>query len=70
MLLPSTIDLTPEGKIKKRTHIGEEGYYENAKYSLQINIEENNVFISYYGDDDNYLEDERILELIETEDFK
>ena len=64
MRLPITFDLTPKGKIVERKHIGEEGYAENIQYTMQLNIEEDGVYISYYGEDDEYLDDDRINELI------
>ena len=65
MKLPITFDLTPQDKIVDRKYPGEKGYAENVQYTLQLNIEQHGVFISYYGEDDTYLEEERINELIE-----
>ena len=64
MRLPITFDLTPKGKIVERKHIGEEGYAENIQYTLQLNVQEDGVYISYYGEDDEYLDEDRIDELI------
>lgn len=64
MRLPITFDLTPKGKIVERKHIGEEGYAENMQYTLQLNVQEDGVYISYYGEDDEYLDEDRIDELI------
>ena len=64
MKLPLTFDLTPKGKIVERKHIGENGYVENIQYTLQFNIEENGVYISYYGEDDTFIDENRIDEII------
>tara|TARA_R100001530_G_C4200411_1_gene124606 strand:+ start:79 stop:285 length:207 start_codon:yes stop_codon:yes gene_type:complete len=65
MKLPITFDLTPEDKIVDRKHPGEKGYAENVQYTLQFNIQEDGVYISYYGEDDTYLDEDKMHELIE-----
>tara|TARA_R100000742_G_C4242332_1_gene61816 strand:- start:123 stop:329 length:207 start_codon:yes stop_codon:yes gene_type:complete len=64
MKLPRTFDLTPKGKIVKRKHIGEYGYADNIQYTLQFNVQEDGVYISYYGEDDTYIDEDRIGEII------
>tara|TARA_R110001583_G_scaffold127307_1_gene278915 strand:+ start:412 stop:618 length:207 start_codon:yes stop_codon:yes gene_type:complete len=64
MNLPISFDLTPKGKIVERKHIGESGYAENIQYNLQFNVREIGVMISYYGENDEYFDYERIDELI------
>tara|TARA_Y100000385_G_C12816409_1_gene518400 strand:+ start:150 stop:362 length:213 start_codon:yes stop_codon:yes gene_type:complete len=64
MKLPISFDLTPQGKIVERKHIGESGYAENIQYNLQFNVREIGVMISYYGEDDTYFDEDRIDELI------
>ena len=64
MRLPITFDLTPKGKIVEKKHIGEKGYAENIQYTLQFNVQENGIYVSYYGQDDTYFDDDRISELI------
>ena len=64
MRLPITFDLTPKGKIVERKHIGEYGYADNIQYTLQFNVQEDGVYISYYGEDDTYFDEDRIEELI------
>ena len=64
MKLPRTFDLTPKGKIVKRKHIGESGYADNIQYTLQFNVLEDGVYISYYGEDDTYIDEDRIDEII------
>ena len=64
MNLPITFDLTPKGEIVERKEIGEEGYAENIQYNLQFNVNENGVNISYYGENDEYFDEDRIDELI------
>ena len=64
MRLPITFDLTPKGKIVERKHIGEYGYADNIQYNLQFNVQEDGVYISYYGEDDTYFDEDRIDELI------
>ena len=64
MKLPLTFDLTSKGKIVERKHIGEKGYIENIQYTLQFNIEEDGVYISYYGEDDTFIDENRIDEII------
>ena len=64
MRLPITFDLTPKGEIVERREIGEEGYADNIQYNLQFNVQQNGVYISYYGEDDTYFDEDRIDELI------
>jgi len=64
MKLPITFDLTPKGKIVKRKNIGESGYADNIQYTLQFNVQEDGVYISYYGEDDTYIDEDRISEII------
>ena len=64
MRLPITFDLTPKGKIVERKHIGEEGYAENIQYTLQFHFQEDGVYISYYGEDDTFIDEDRINEII------
>ena len=66
MNLPNLIDLTPEGKLVTRANIGEEGYAENIEYNLTISVSNNITFIEYYGEDDTYLEEEQIQEIIKS----
>ena len=63
MKLPIRFDLTKRGKIVKPKSIGEEGYIENVEYTLQFNVQEDGVYVSYYGDDDTYFDEDRIQEL-------
>jgi len=64
MNLPITFDLTPKGEIVERKEIGEYGYADNIQYNLQFNVNENGVNISYYGENDEYFDEDRIDELI------
>ena len=64
MKLPLTFDLTPKGKIVERKNVGENGYAENIQYTLQFNVQEDGVYISYYGEDDTYIDEDRIDEII------
>tara|TARA_R100000655_G_scaffold85360_1_gene125154 strand:- start:316 stop:522 length:207 start_codon:yes stop_codon:yes gene_type:complete len=64
MRLPITFDLTPKGKIVDRKYPGEKGYAENVQYTLQFNIQEDGVYISYYGNDDTYFDEDKIHKLI------
>ena len=64
MKLPLTFDLTPKGKIVERKHIGENGYADNIQYTLQFNVEGDGVYISYYGEDDTFIDENRIDEII------
>ena len=64
MKLPISFDLTPQGKIVERKHIGEAGYAENIQYNLQFEVRETGVIINYYGEDDTYFNYDRIDELI------
>ena len=64
MRLPITFDLTPKGKIVEKKHKGENGYAENIQYTLQFNVQENGVHVSYYGEDDTYFDEDRLDELI------
>ena len=64
MNLPISFDLTPKGEIVERKEIGEYGYADNIQYNLQFNVNENGVNISYYGENDTYLDEDRITELI------
>ncbi len=64
MKLPITFDLTPKGKIVERKEIGENGYADNIQYNLQFNIQNDGVYISYYGEDDTYFDEDRLDELI------
>jgi len=63
MKLPIRFDLTKRGKIVKPKEYGEEGYIENVEYTLQFNVQEDGVYVSYYGDDDTYFDEDRIQEL-------
>ena len=51
-------------KIVKRKNIGESGYADNIQYTLQFNVQEDGVYISYYGENDTYIDEERIDEII------
>ena len=64
MKLPIKFDLTPKGKIVEKKEIGEEGYADNIQYNLQFNIQNDGVYISYYGEDDTYFDEDRLDELI------
>jgi len=64
MRLPITFDLTPKGEIVEKKEIGEDGYAENIQYNLQCNIQNDGVYISYYGENDTYFDEDRINELI------
>ena len=64
MRLPITFDLTPKGEIVERKQLGEAGYSENIQYTLQFNVQESGVCISYYGENDEYFDEDRIDELI------
>jgi hypothetical protein len=64
MNLPITFDLTPKGEIVERKQLGEVGYSENIQYTLQFNVQESGVCISYYGENDEYFDDDRIDEII------
>ncbi len=64
MKLPITFDLTPKGEIVERKEIGENGYADNIQYNLQFNIQNDGVYISYYGEDDTYFDEDRLDELI------
>ena len=64
MNLPISFDLTPKGEIVERKEMGEYGYADNIQYNLQFNVNENGVNISYYGENDTYLDEDRITELI------
>ena len=64
MKLPITFDLTPKCKIVERKEIGENGYADNIQYNLQFNIQNDGVYISYYGEDDTYFDEDRLDELI------
>ena len=66
MNLPNLIDLTPEGKLVERANIGEEGYAENVEYHLIISVSNYITHIEYYGEDDTYLEEEQIQEIIKS----
>ena len=64
MNLPISFDLTPKGEIVERKEIGQYGYADNIQYNLQFNVNKNGVNISYYGEDDTYLDEDRIVDLI------
>ena len=64
MKLPITFDLTPKGEIEERKEIGETGYADNIQYNLQFNIQNDGVYISYYGEEDTYFDEDRLDELI------
>ena len=64
MNLPISFDLTPKGEIVERKEIGQYGYADNIQYNLQFNVNENGVNISYYGEDDTYFDEDRIVDLI------
>ena len=64
MRLPIAFDLTSKGKIVEKKYIGEEGYAENIQYNLQFNLTENGVDISYYGENDEFFDEDRIYEII------
>tara|TARA_R100000655_G_scaffold76206_1_gene115237 strand:+ start:1332 stop:1544 length:213 start_codon:yes stop_codon:yes gene_type:complete len=64
MNLPISFDLTPKGEIVERKEIGQYGYADNIQYNLQFNVNENGVNIPYYGEDDTYFDEDRIVDLI------
>ena len=64
MFLPLSIDLTPEGEFVERAEIGEPGYHENIEYELHLTGSRDKMAITYYGEDDTYLDDEQMIEVI------
>lgn len=65
MTLPLTVDLTPKGKIVfKRPKFGTKAYIENVEYFIQIIPDCNGVTIQYYGEDDNYFDNDQIAEVL------
>jgi len=64
MNLPISFDLTPKNEIVEKKEIGQYGYADNIQYNLQFNVNENGVNISYYGEDDTYFDEDRIIDLI------
>jgi hypothetical protein len=67
MTLPMTFDQTPKGDFVKRKEIGESGHYDNVQYTLRIGFSQDGavVHFSYYGDDDSWLDEEEIEEVME-----
>jgi hypothetical protein len=63
VILPTTLDLTPEEILVERCDIGKEGYSENIEYCLQLSFsnssshDEPTINIDYCGDDYNLLSD-------------
>ena len=65
MKLPLKFDLTLAGKIVECKEIGEEGYFENEQYILQICYSHDYMSIQYYYDDNFIFDDDpRLLKYI------
>tara|TARA_R100000808_G_scaffold20324_1_gene44011 strand:+ start:903 stop:1115 length:213 start_codon:yes stop_codon:yes gene_type:complete len=64
MNLPISFDLTPKNEIVEKKEIGKYGYADNIQYNLQFNVNKDSVSISYYGEDDTYFDEDRIVDLI------
>jgi hypothetical protein len=54
--LPPRFDLTPSGKIVERQDLGTIGYYENVEYNLFTEITKEGLRISYYGENDTWID--------------
>lgn len=65
MILPLSIDLTPEGEFVECAEIGELGYMDNVEYSLKLTGCRDKIHIGYYGEDDTYLEDDQVFEILQ-----
>lgn len=62
VILPVSIDITNDNRIRRKSDLGEEGYFPNTQYDLVINLSLSsftgdtvNISIDYYGEDDTYL---------------
>lgn len=65
ILLPLKVDLTPDGRIVEKADIGEEGYAENIECTLQLSFGRDSVFIHYYTEDDDFLNESQIKKVFE-----
>jgi hypothetical protein len=54
--LPLRFDLTPKGKIVERADLGTSGYSENVEYELFTENTDEGLRISYYGEDDTWMD--------------
>jgi hypothetical protein len=65
MFLPSICDLKPSGKLLfERPEYGQPGYFDNVQYTLQLHFDEDGVHVIYYGEDDTFLPEEKVKEVI------
>ena len=61
---PTHVDKTPTGKIVAKAEYGEKGYFDNIEYELNVVRKNGIVYIQYYGEDDTYLTDEEIKQVM------
>ena len=62
-LLPTKFDLTPSGKIKDTSEYGEQGYFENVEYGINVHHTEDGLSVHWYGEDDTEISLEKYLKL-------
>ena len=67
--LPLQIELNTKGLLVKSAALTRREYIENIVYTLQISFDCNNLAtISYYGEDDSYLDEVQILWVLKNVD--
>ena len=65
IILPLRVDKTPSGKIVKCADIGQDGYFINVEYSLQISAAGDVLVLSYYGENDTVLNESEFKQVID-----
>lgn len=65
MNLPTKVDLKTNGKLDFETpQYGEIEYFENIECTLQISIQGDTCVIDYYCENDTYLDDEKVMQVV------
>ena len=60
-VLPYIVDITPDGKIVKKSYIGQEGYAENHECTLsETRTRRGELKITYYCEDGYFLSEKQI----------
>lgn len=68
MILPLLVDKTKDGNMVRRFEYGESGYIENVEFNLVLTPCRDGVHISYYGEDDTWLEEEKVKYILKNID--
>ena len=66
MLLPNHVDLKPNGRIVKSSHLGDSGYLENEMCLLILEPKSEGIYIEYRTESNDFLTDEQIEYIVKN----